>query len=256
MNCEEVREYSPLWHTGELDEQRRLAFDMHLSACAACAVTVAEESALDLRVRRAFHGEIVCRDTASENINVSDRVNRAVLREIDWRRKRRRIVWASAAAALLLSVFTIGYGVRRSPGPARIYVDAARDHRAEVIEHGTRKWRTAPDEIGALAVKFSLSAGKPQALAPEGFHLVHAKICGLDGRPVLHLVYSNDQREVSLYVAQTDGSSVVPADIAEIGQERLAWARGRANPGRSAVVVSTGTADECRQIARRAAALL
>jgi anti-sigma factor RsiW len=240
MSCDEVRDITPLWHTGELEGEQMASFTSHLAGCAACSRDVEHEAALDSQLRRAVLGE-VCD---------AERTNRAVLERIRLTPWWRRLGWIAVAAALLAAL-AVGYHLRASAGQ-RLYADAARDHRAEVLEHKPRKWRSDAAEIGALAEKFGLSSSKPWALAPDGFHLIHVKTCGLEGRPVLHLVYADGEREISFYVRQADATPVSAAFTA-IGENRLAYAQGRE---RSVVVVTTGRPEECRQLARRAATLL
>jgi hypothetical protein len=125
-------------------------------------------------------------------------------------RLRRRIValqWMAAAAAIVLIAWGVSYRFR-APG---VFEQAARDHRVEVVEHGPRHWRTDSAAIDSVASRFGFSAEQAARLAPAGYRLEHAKICGLDGKPALHLVYSGDVysgddsaglREFSVYIAK------------------------------------------------------
>src|SRR5579871_2831331 len=87
--------------------------------------------------------------------------------------RSRRLPYAGLIAALAAVLLT-GLYLRRVP---KTFRDAARDHRLEVVEHHPRHWRPGP-EWSALSV-------------PAGFRLEHAKICGLEGKPVWHLVYTD-----------------------------------------------------------------
>jgi hypothetical protein len=40
--------------------------------------------------------------------------------------------------------------------------------------------------------------------APVGYRLEHGKLCRLDGRPFLHLVYTDGANEVSVFLRQWD----------------------------------------------------
>lgn len=42
------------------------------------------------------------------------------------------------------------------------------------------------------------------SLAPVGYRLEHGKLCRLDGRPFLHLVYTNGANEVSVFLRPWD----------------------------------------------------
>src|SRR5436305_10917316 len=92
--------------------------------------------------------------------------------------------------------------VRQQPG--KLFVDAARDHQAEVMEHRPRRWRSEPADVRILAERFGLAGDKAETLAPVGFRLLQAKTCGLEGRPALHLVYTDGSREISLYVRREE----------------------------------------------------
>mgnify|MGYP001079506426 CR=1 FL=1 len=87
-----------------------------------------------------------------------------------------------------------GMAVSRTPNEFR---DAARDHRAEVIEHRPRHWKTAPQDLNAIAGQYRITA-------PAGFSLKEAKRCGISGKPVMHLVYTDGKRDVSVYVTGTE----------------------------------------------------
>jgi len=120
-------------------------------------------------------------------------------------RLRRRIMtlqWMAAAAALVLIAWGITYRLR-APG---VFEQAARDHRVEVVEHSPRRWRTDSAAIDGVALRFGFSAEQAARLAPAGYRLEHARICGLDGKPALHLVYLGDNstgaREFSVYIAK------------------------------------------------------
>jgi hypothetical protein len=120
-------------------------------------------------------------------------------------RLRRRVValqWIAAAAALALIAWGVFYRVRV---PAT-FEQAARDHRVEVVEHSPRRWRTDTAAIDTIAGRFGFSADQAARLAPAGYRLEHAKICGLDGKPALHLVYAGADadggREFSIYIAK------------------------------------------------------
>jgi hypothetical protein len=168
-------------------------------------------------------------------------LERRVLRQISGQRRKRRAGAAAIAAAVLIAVFI---SKNRPPG---ILVDAARDHRLEVMEHKPRRWTT---KLVGFEPKFGMTGMKAASLAPDGFRLLHARICGLDGQKALHLVFTDGARDLSIYVRKRPGGRNVTA---QIGAEQLASASGAEY---QRVAVTTGPAAECLQIARRAARLL
>jgi anti-sigma factor RsiW len=241
VNCDQIQELAPLWLTGELEGARMSAVAEHLAGCGACTHLLAEQNSLDARIRTALLDEIP--DTA--------RTERLVRHRITWERQRRWLVVGGIAALLL-----IGFEWQKRENPDRLYADAARDHQLEVVEHQPRRWRSEPAAIEVVAARFGLTRAKAVDLAPEGYRLVRAKVCGLDGGPALHLVYGNGStdsaREISVYVRQ-GATGLRNSETAEIGPERLASAR---NGRYSTVVVTTGSLEECRKLARRTAELL
>jgi hypothetical protein len=138
---------------------------------------------LDARLRDAL---------AAEQIRTS-----ALERAIRSRIRPSRTGWYAAAAAAATVAF-VALSMPRSVPAA--FQEAARDHQLEVVEHRPRHWQaTAPD-----AARF----------APAGYRLEHAKICGLEGRRVLHMVYTDGAHEVSVYLASVSAKAQGPPDAA------------------------------------------
>ncbi len=230
MTCREIEELAPLYLSGEIDEERRAQFHTHLQSCRDCAAEIGEQRSLDARLR----------DTAG---NLPDALALESL-------VRRRIAverWVrvgTIAAAVALAAF-LGYRVLHPRPVERVYADAALDHRLEVMEHQPRRWRTDPAEIEKLATRFRL----PDVgwLAP-GYRLERAKICGIDGAPALHLVYSNGSQEVSVFIRQRDGTAL---RAVAVGNEHLAaFELGLGSA--EAVIATSGSREECDEFARRA----
>jgi anti-sigma factor RsiW len=239
VNCDQVQVLAPLWLTGELDGARRAAFAEHLAGCGGCTHFLEEQISLDARIQN---------ELGKEDPN-PERTQRVVLRKIAWQRRR---PWVAAAG--IAALFSIGFEWRKRDQPDRLFADAARDHQLEVVEHQPRRWRSESAAIALVTARFGLTADKASDLAPRGYRLLRAKICGLDGVPALHLVYGNNDsaREISVYVRRGATGSK-KGGAAEIGEERLAYS---ANGRYSTVVVTTGNIGECRQVARRTAELL
>jgi anti-sigma factor RsiW len=227
MNCREIEEIAPLYLSGELEDDQRALVRTHLAQCRSCAGEIARQVALDARVLDAVSMPDVSR--------VERTVRRRIVRE-------RVLRFAAVAAALVFAAF-LGYRASRPAPVSRLYADAALDHRLEVIEHQPRRWRTDPAEIGKLAARYELT--DLAALAPEGYRLEHAKMCGLEGKPALHLVYTNGTREVSVFVRARAGGEKVLREVS-VGSEHLA----RFGTDRLEAIVAGGSSGECLEFAR------
>jgi hypothetical protein len=150
----------------------------------------------------------------------------AIRRNIE-RRSRRPIALLIAAAALL----ACGVSGYRFLQPPRMLADAALDHRAEVAGHAPRHWRTTAAEIDPLLKQYS-------APAIPALRLLRAKVCGLGGKRVLHLVYTDGRKEYSLYVPGKSES--IPQGDAQQGREHVEGIP-------QGIIVVDGAADDCRR---------
>src|ERR1700722_4263788 len=234
MNCADIEELAPLYLSGEMEESQRRVVRAHLAQCRICASEIDRQMALDARLRHAVSTEL------PDSVGVERSVRGRIRVERAWR-------FAAVAAAVLLAVF-LGYRALRPV--SRLYIDAALDHRLEVMEHQPRRWRSDPAEIEKLASRFALP--DVGALAPAGYRLEHAKMCGIDGKPALHLVYSNGREELSFYIrARTGGDKALHAFT--VGSEHLAAFQ---TDRLEAIVATGGSGGECLQFARFAAHVL
>jgi len=151
-----------------------------------------------------------------------------VEREIRRRLQPRRWTWfggVGMAAALALAAL----GTMRAP---QEYKDAARDHRLEVVEHRPRHWKTASAGLDNIEQQHPI-------VVPAGYRLKEAKTCAIAGRPVMHLVYTDGSRDVSVYLT---GHATAREAVIDGQQVR---------PFRSAheIGLIVGSPAECRQFA-------
>jgi anti-sigma factor RsiW len=236
MNCKEIAELSPLYLSGELEGSQRAVIHGHLAECRNCTAEMARREAIDARLRESLNLDLPDATAVQQRVRGRIRAER-------W---RRWIVGTAAAAGVLVAV-VLG---ARAARPERLYADAALDHRLEVMEHQPRRWRTDPAEIEKLAARYPLP--NLAALAPAGYRLEHAKMCGIEGQPALHLVYTNGVREVSVFVRGSVGSATAMHAV-RVGSEHMA---GFQTDRLSAVVATDGSSEECLKFARVAAAVL
>lgn len=208
MNCSELAKLVPLYLSGELDVATVRDFRAHLESCSACSEEIERAVHFDERLRA-----VVLSDAVNE-VPVANRVRQQISSDPGAQSKpssrlpaarRWTIVAAGIAAAVLLAA--LGYGGLLGPQLPRVYADAAQDHQDEVVDHQRRRWFVDPSQIVALAASQGVSQSAVMAAPPAGYRLVRAKLCWLDSRLFVHLVYSDGSGEYSLFLRQSDTSS-------------------------------------------------
>lgn len=236
MNCKDIAEWTPLYLSGEIDDCRLDVFRTHLAECPGCAAHIDQQVAVDARLRNAFASDFP--DAAALSQSVRGRIARE--RSLRW-------TMVTATAAVVLFALVLAYRTLR---PEPLFSAAALDHRMEVVEHQPRRWRTDPADIEKLVARYELS--NLAAMTPIGYRLEHAKICGIDGKATLHLVYTNGIQEFSVYVLGRAGVANKVLRTVRVRQEHLAAFQTE----RFEVIAAGGSSDECLQFARAAASVL
>jgi anti-sigma factor RsiW len=237
MNCREIEEFAPLYLSEELEEGPRALVCAHLAQCRSCGVEMEGKRALDARIRRAVATDLPDATAAERNVRARIGAERT-----------RRFALMAAAAAIVVFAAILSY---RQP-VGHLYADAALDHRLEVMEHQPRHWRSDPAEIEKLAARYELH--NVGVLAPAGYQLEHAKMCGIDGKAALHLVFTNGSQEVSVYIRPRSGTAKSNLlRTASVGSEQLAAIQ---TDRLEAVVVTAGSSTECLRFARLAGGVL
>ena len=213
MICNEVMELAPLYWTNELDAARTAAFREHILACAECKEAMDEQYSLDSCLRETVLAEPV------NTHNLEARVLHAIAEPpapIRMRGPLWRVASVAAAAVLLLTAFFVYRTITNSRVVAKVYADAADDHRDEVIQQQPRKWLTDQERIAALAERHGVSITTLSSMAPAGYHLDRARVCRLNGRSYLHVVYSGTKgaQEYSAFLRKRDGETL-PGSVHE-----------------------------------------
>ncbi|MGH9559319.1 MAG: anti-sigma factor family protein [Bryobacteraceae bacterium] len=241
MTCSEIAALSPLYLSGELDTPRAAGFAAHLETCPACATEIEREIETDRRLREVFLA-------AETNTGELDRRIRARLRS-------HRTAWTIGGIAAAIALLIGGFAYRDvfAP-PLPIYADAAADHRLEVVERQPRLWRSQANDIDALAAREGIAPPVEELLAPAGYRLDRARLCRIAGRVFLHLVYSNGDREISLFLRQRDDASgIAGTHSADSGAEHMAsFATSRV----TAILVTEQSGASAQYLARFAAMAL
>jgi anti-sigma factor RsiW len=212
MKCTDIAELAPLYISCELDAERTAQFDAHLKSCPACMQELEHQARLDTRLREIIFSEGVDTSRVDRNVRAliatgADAPARTSAQPRVRQTSRRWVVAAMGIAAMLL-LLAVGYRLFVGAHVGRVYADAATDHQREVVEQQPRKWVVDPAQIAALAERQGVPGATPAALAPASYQLKGARVCLLDGRPFLNLVYTNGAKEFSVYLRQRDDKSL------------------------------------------------
>jgi anti-sigma factor RsiW len=205
MECREFDELASLDLSGELEPDRRAEYDQHLEGCGACAARLALQRRADELLRSSLSAYPVA--TAALVARVRERMHARPW----WRRiaEMQRFgplpVYAVAAVALLLAIGL--HPTARSDSRVHLLDTAAADHREDLVERIDKPgWAMGDREVEPMAVRWVGDAGLAGALASQGYTLVKAKPCPLEGKsePWLHLVYAREGRQISLFVRNSE----------------------------------------------------
>lgn len=264
MDCREVTELAPLYLTGELDAPRAAAMDAHLQSCPHCLRELERMARRDLRLRDSvLSGKFVptqviqrVRDRIA-NTSGTATVKRSLLR------KPLRRVAALIGAAVALMVLGAATWLARAPRIAEVCSDAANDHRIEVVNSEPREWLSDPAKIAELASRQGIPSASVPAQVPGDYRLGRARLCFLDRHVFLHLIYSNGNQEVSLYLRPRDGApqdSSSPdtgqgAPVARSGADG-AHVASFETPRLTAVIVASDSSNAAVQFAQSVSATL
>ena len=197
MNCTDIAALLPLYFSGSLDLERAAQFAAHLRSCPDCQREIDQQSHWDKLLR-----DSVLEESAHTGA-LEQRVRQRMAADRDSKRPLR---WALTAAAIAILAVLAGIGVRLllAPRPPALYADAARDHRDEVLQRQSRHWVSTTADVQALLVRQGIDGLQVGALAPERYRLDRAKLCRLDGRVFLHLVFADGRREFSVFLRKRD----------------------------------------------------
>ena len=209
MNCRDIAELAPLYSSGELEAPGAAVFQSHLKTCSSCADEMERQAYFDARLR-----EIVLSDDIDVNpmnrrvrLQIAS-VSRANARPNRLGPVRRRWTAAAMGIAAVLLLFSWGYYDLFGRRVAGVYAAAAADHRIEVVELQSREWVGDSGQIKALAQEEGVPESAVFALASGKYHLNRARLCRLDGRVFLHLVFSDGGQEFSVYLRHRDSKSL------------------------------------------------
>ena len=149
----------------------------------------------------------------SEEVDTS-RVAGAVRNQI--RKPRRVVLWALTAAAASIALAAFLW-----PQVPPICVAAVQDHEREIVKGEPRRWLTDLSAIDSLAEKQGVPASAIAVLGTTGYRLERGRLCFLKKQIFLHLVYTKDGSQYSVYLRpRTDEA---PFSNSVRGAENLAY---------------------------------
>lgn len=249
MNCEDVSMLTPLYLAGDLDPVRMELFSAHVNSCQACACELGQQAAFDASLRTGILAENI------DTTRIDRHIRRLIAPPTASHNTRRWLLAAAGMTALVLAA-VLGiwvFAFRTKP----VYAAAARDHRWEIVDGQPRKWLTNRAAIAALAERQGVSDSLIAAVAPAGYRLVEGKLCRLDGRIFLHLVYANGLANFSVFLRRPDSKAAVGTNreivVATQGSEHIA---GFDDAQLSALVVTEQSGNAALVFVRSAAAVL
>lgn len=176
---------------------------------------------------------------------------RASIRAEKRRASRRWVLSATGLAAVLL-VGVVSYRTVLSTRSQSLYAAAARDHHVEIVDRQPRKWVTDRASIAGLLERQGLSRAV-FGFAPVGYRLAQGRLCFLDGRVFLHLVYTNDAGNFSLFLRRPDSAGTTPVHLDTFATERVAGFQYRQL---TALIVTAQPGDAALHLAQSAAEAL
>jgi hypothetical protein len=136
--------------------------------------------------------------------------------------------WVVAAAGLIAMIAASALSYRaflKEQAPPPLCVAAAEDHQREIIDGDPREWLTDLSAIQSLAQKHGVPGSAVGALATTGYRLERARLCFLERQIFLHLVYTKDASEYSVYLRSLNKDARFDRSIREasVGAERFAY---------------------------------
>jgi len=162
-------------------------------------------------------------------------------------------IFAVAGCVAAMVIGFAGYRVMHPLTAPSLFIAAARDHHAEVVDRQSGDWQTERASINGLAAQQGLPAGLLGGFAPSGFRLEEGKVSLLDNLPYLHIVYTNGEHRFSVFLRQ---EQVPPnqdsIDTANVGPDHVAAFH---HGPLSVMIVTDQPGDEASHLARFAAAV-
>jgi anti-sigma factor RsiW len=206
MSCEHVARDLDAYLDRELDAESELILREHLNRCAACRRQVAEREGLSRLVR------------ATPYYTAPERLRARVLAGTTGSRPvRRGLMWAAAAAAVVIASVGGGIGLWRSASltPSQAIASELVDSHVRSLmanhlfdvestdQHTVKPWFQGRLDFSPPVVD----------LASRGFPLAGGRLDYLAGRPVAALVYQRHQHTINVFVSPERDDALTPTGV-------------------------------------------
>jgi len=202
----------PLFLSGELDGQISAVFERHIETCANCRKEMNLQKNYDNFLREAFTEETL--ETSALRERVRQQIRAAEQPRTSWWKIPQMRFGFAAAALLIVLCAAIFYFIAKQNQPT-IYAGVARDYTEDVMEQMPKQgWHDGENEAVEYARQQFGDENVAVALAPEGYRLVRTRVCNPAGKPFVHLIYDNGERQISFYVQKR--SDELPGKPVEI----------------------------------------
>ena len=194
LRCVDVLEHLPAYMADALERPQSDEVAAHLETCPECAMALATERRLDQLVTNAVNE--AAPSSAQLQFRVAEHIAERPAVRYQW--------WRMATLAASVASLVLGFAIWRGVTGYQVHLlcaDAADDHKTEITEGQTRRWRTSPQEIFDLAKREIGSGELPQKIEGQNLPLARARVCKLRGSRFMHLVYGSGSKEVSVFLA-------------------------------------------------------
>lgn len=213
MTCNEIDQNSTFYFSHELDAQQSADFLAHLENCPSCAGKVRQQQELDHLLRSTVLSQEM--DTRALEFRIRRELTTAPQRRIVF---PRRLALIAAGLVLVASFGLLSSDwLRATREASAICADAIVDHRVEVTENAPKKWTADLELIAAISQKMVGTGINPEQFAPSGYHFQRARICSLVDKRYVHMVFSNGNQEISIFLRGRDTGAL----------QALSWWNGR-----------------------------
>ena len=204
MNCKELDRKSTFYFSHELDPQQSADFLAHLESCSSCAAQVRQQQELDHLLRSTVLNQEM--DTRALEFRIRRELTTTPPRRTVFS-PRLALIAAGLSLFAVLGLLSSNW-LRATRESSAICADAIVDHRVEVTENAPRKWTADLARIASTSQKAIGTQINPEQLAPSGYHFERARICSLLDKRYVHMVFSNGNQEISMFVRTRDGATI------------------------------------------------